>query len=112
MSEQKFKVALSKAIKLPSPEEKDIVVFERGTLTVEIYKPLHKDLQQPHTRDEAYFVISGSGTYFIDGSLMEFSAGDFLYAPAGAEHRFETFTDDFLTWVVFYGPEGGEKVEQ
>ena len=25
------------------------------------------------------------------------------------EHRFEDFTDDFAIWVIFYGPEGGEK---
>jgi hypothetical protein len=24
-------------------------------------------------------------------------------------HRFEEFTDDFYTWVIFYGPDGGEK---
>jgi len=24
-------------------------------------------------------------------------------------HRFEDFTEDLLTWVVFYGPEGGER---
>jgi hypothetical protein len=24
-------------------------------------------------------------------------------------HRFEDFTDDFATWVIFYGPEGGER---
>ena len=29
--------------------------------------------------------------------------------PAGVEHRFEDFTDDFGMWVVFYGPEGGER---
>ena len=23
-------------------------------------------------------------------------------------HRFEEFSDDFLVWVFFYGPEGGE----
>ena len=37
-----------------------------------------------------------------------FSAGDFLFAPAGVEHRFVNFTDNFYTWVIFYGPEGGE----
>jgi hypothetical protein len=31
-----------------------------------------------------------------------------LFVPAGAEHRFEDFTDDLTVWVVFYGPEGGE----
>jgi hypothetical protein len=29
--------------------------------------------------------------------------------PAGVEHRFEEFSGDFGTWVIFYGPEGGEK---
>jgi len=24
------------------------------------------------------------------------------------EHRFEKFSDDFATWVIFYGKEGGE----
>lgn len=34
--------------------------------------------------------------------------GDLLFVPAGVVHRFEEFTDDFATWVMFYGPEGGE----
>ncbi len=38
-----------------------------------------------------------------------FGPGDILHVPAGVEHRFEEFTDDFATWVVFYGPEGGEE---
>jgi hypothetical protein len=24
-------------------------------------------------------------------------------------HRFEEFSDDLIVWVIFYGPEGGEK---
>jgi len=31
-----------------------------------------------------------------------------LFVAAGEEHRFTEFTDDFATWVFFYGPEGGE----
>jgi hypothetical protein len=27
----------------------------------------------------------------------------------GVEHRFENFSHDFVTWVVFYGPQVGEK---
>jgi len=30
------------------------------------------------------------------------------YAPAGADHRFENFTEGFAAWVVFWGPPGGE----
>ncbi len=32
-----------------------------------------------------------------------------LFVPAHATHRFEEFTDDFAAWVVFWGPQGGEK---
>ncbi len=34
--------------------------------------------------------------------------GDALFAPAGAEHRFEEFTAEFGTWVMFHWPKGGE----
>jgi hypothetical protein len=35
-------------------------------------------------------------------------AGSFLFVPAGHTHRFEHFSSDFVVWVAFYGPEGGE----
>lgn len=83
-------------------------LFEHGSLSVEIYKPIGEDLQQPHSRDEAYIVISGHGMFNNGGTQHPFVAGDFMFVAAGIEHRFETFSDDFSTWVLFYGPEGGE----
>jgi mannose-6-phosphate isomerase-like protein (cupin superfamily) len=53
-------------------------------------------------------VVTGTGTFFCDGRRESFGPGDFLFAPAGVEHRFEGFTDDLVVWVIFYGPEGGE----
>ncbi len=84
-------------------------LFTHGTLSVEIYRPDKIDKQQPHTRDEIYVVAAGSGTFFLDGIRQAFQTGDFIFVPAFAEHRFEDFTDDFSTWVFFYGPEGGEQ---
>jgi mannose-6-phosphate isomerase-like protein (cupin superfamily) len=78
-------------------------------LAVEIYAPKGVDLQQPHTRDELYIVISGRGWFSCEGRRFEFSPGDALFAAAGEVHRFEDFTDDLLVWVVFYGPVGGER---
>ncbi len=96
--------------KIPTSEGKLFAtVLEHGSLVVEMYKPYKVDLQTPHTRDEIYVVISGSGT-FINGEVRHpFGIGDVLFVPAGIEHRFIEFTDDFMTWVMFYGPEGGEK---
>jgi mannose-6-phosphate isomerase-like protein (cupin superfamily) len=84
-------------------------VFQHGSLVAEFYKPEKIDCQKPHDRDEIYVVTSGSGTFTNEGKLWQFKTGDFLFVPAGAEHRFENFTDDFSTWVFFYGPVGGEK---
>jgi mannose-6-phosphate isomerase-like protein (cupin superfamily) len=84
-------------------------LFRHGTLTVEIYAPKGTDLQQPHTRDELYIVASGSGTFVVEGERMPFVPGDALFAAAGEVHRFENFTEDLLVWVMFYGPEGGER---
>lgn len=84
------------------------VLFQHGSLEVEIYAPRGHDPQQPHGRDELYVVISGRG-YFRNGDARHrFAPGDLLFVPAGVAHRFEDFSDDFATWVVFYGPEGGE----
>jgi len=84
-------------------------LFCHGTLTVEIYAPKGTDLQQPHTRDELYIVAAGRGWFFVEGQRLKFGPGDALFAAAGEVHRFEDFTEDLLVWVVFYGPEGGER---
>lgn len=101
---KKEAIALLSAGKLPF-----VNLFTHGTLSLEIYKPEGVDLQQPHTRDEVYIIVSGSGEFLNNGVKSTFSEGDFLFAPAGVAHKFENFTADFSTWVIFYGPEGGEK---
>lgn len=86
-----------------------IELFRHGSLTVEIYRPDRIDRQKPHTRDEVYVVISGTGL-FVDGTERHpFTPGQVLFVPAGVVHRFEDFSPDFATWVFFYGPEGGER---
>jgi mannose-6-phosphate isomerase-like protein (cupin superfamily) len=84
-------------------------VFKHGSLVVEMYKPEKADLQKPHNRDEIYVVASGTGTFINGEKTWTFKPGDFLFVPAGVEHRFVDFTEDFATWVIFYGPVGGEK---
>ena len=83
-------------------------LFSHGTLNVEIYRPEQVDKQQPHDRDEVYVVISGTGTFVLGDRRQPFEPGELLFVPAWVEHRFEDFSDDFATWVIFYGPPGGE----
>jgi mannose-6-phosphate isomerase-like protein (cupin superfamily) len=95
--------------RLPSAEDEHYAtLFEHGTLSAGIYAPRGIDDQTPHTRDELYIVVAGSGQFFVGGESEPFGPGDVLFAPAGTGHRFVDFSDDLVLWVVFYGPEGGE----
>ena len=82
--------------------------MQHGSMTMRLYAPRGIDQQTPHEQDEVYIVASGSG-WFVNGARRDrFEPGAALFVPAGVDHRFEDFTDDFATWVVFYGPKGGE----
>ena len=101
--------ALTGLDQLPGRDgERSIELFRHGTLTVKLYAPRGNDLQTPHTRDEIYVIASGSGRFQRENEETTFGPGDVLFVAAGKEHRFVEFSDDFATWVFFYGPEGGE----
>jgi mannose-6-phosphate isomerase-like protein (cupin superfamily) len=103
--------AAAAAAALPAQTEAQlrfVTLLQRGTLSVELYAPQGEDRQTPHDQDELYVVISGHGEFLNSEERHPFQAGDLLFVPAGVEHRFLSFSDDFQTWVIFYGPRGGE----
>jgi len=67
------------------------------------------DYQTAHTQDELYIVMKGSGTLMIEDTPFPFVEGDALFVPATRQHRFSQFSQDLITWAVFWGPAGGEK---
>ena len=92
----------------PLTDDISVHVMAHGTMELEYYAPRGDDPQTPHDRDELYVVISGHGWFRNGESRREFGPHDVLFVPAGVAHRFEHFSDDFATWVVFWGPHGGE----
>ena len=111
-----MKVSLEQALKrLPAgasakyPQgETFVTMMAGGTMSVEVYAPVGTDLQEPHRQDELYFIARGHATLRIGDQRFDAAVGDAFFVAAGVEHRFEVFSDDFVTWVVFYGPPGGE----
>lgn len=107
---------LAEAEAAPIPEgARSALLMRHGTMTLRYYAPRGHDPQSPHEQDEIYVVVRGSGTVARgrDETSLErrrFGPGDAIFAPAGCVHRFEDFTDDFATWVIFWGPKGGETV--
>jgi mannose-6-phosphate isomerase-like protein (cupin superfamily) len=66
------------------------------------------DLQQPHTEDEAYYVVSGAGRITVDGEVRDIRAGSIVFVAAAAAHRFHDITED-LTLLVAFGPAEGSR---
>lgn len=79
-----------------------------GSMSVEAFAPNERDRQSPHAQDELYFIQRGRGTLTIGDTAHACAAGDAFFVAAGEDHRFTDFTHDFATWVVFWGPQGGE----
>ncbi len=100
------------------------LMLANGSMELRWFSPKQADLQTPHDRDELYIVVSGTGVFMravesdpFDDTILPiqgeervtFGPGDALFVAAGTVHRFEDFSDGFATWVIFYGPEGGER---
>jgi mannose-6-phosphate isomerase-like protein (cupin superfamily) len=106
--DDRLRIALQDAGRqLAELPEAFVVLFKRGDLSVELFAPHEVDTQQPHEQDEIYIVAAGTGVFRRGAERVPFEPGDFLFVAAGVSHAFEKFTDDFKTWVIFFGPKGG-----
>jgi mannose-6-phosphate isomerase-like protein (cupin superfamily) len=107
-NDDRARIALSEAREhLAHVPETFVELFRRGEFSIELFAPVGIDTQQPHVQDEAYVVITGSGVFRRGEERVSFEPGDVLFVAAGVAHAFETFTGNFQTWVIFFGPKGG-----
>lgn len=88
---------------------RSVVMLQHGSLELRLFHPRERDRQQPHERDEVYVIVSGHGRFDNGGTELPCRAGDAIFVPARREHRFVEFSEDFVAWVLFYGPDGGER---
>ena len=58
------------------------------------------DRQQPHEDDEVYIVLDGRGLLEVEGQEFHVEAGQSIFVPAGAEHRFTGY--EGLTVLVIF----------
>ena len=113
---------------VPEPGHISSLLLAHGSLELRWFgaQP-HKphDRHEPHDRDELYVIVSGTGVFvraeerqpFGDEGQVPIAGeervtvqpGDALFVPAGTAHQFEVVSPDFGAWMIFYGPEGGER---
>ena len=84
--------------------ERFVEAFSREGLSLELYAPVGHDPQQPHAQDELYFIVSGTAVLSIGDARLDCAPGDAFFVPAGMSHRFESFSEGFSAWAVFWGP--------
>jgi mannose-6-phosphate isomerase-like protein (cupin superfamily) len=93
----------------PIPEgRRSAGILRHGSLELRWYAPRGADEQTPHDRDELYVIAAGRADFVRGAERAQVVAHDVLFVPAGMPHHFEETSADFATWVVFYGPTGGE----
>jgi mannose-6-phosphate isomerase-like protein (cupin superfamily) len=59
------------------------------------------DLQNPHTEEEVYYVISGRATIRVGTGKQEVRAGSIVYVSAGVDHKFNDIKEDLEALVIF-----------
>jgi quercetin dioxygenase-like cupin family protein len=61
-----------------------------------------------HSWDEAYYVLEGEVRFFIGDSERLVKAGDFLYAPGGMLHGFQSESESPARMLIFDAPAHAE----
>lgn len=108
MTWQSSKSAIEAILATQPADQQFHYPIRHGTMRVGLYAPKGFDDQAPHDQDELYIIASGTGWFVKGEDRVAFAPHNVLFVEAGIEHRFEGFSDDFSTWVVFWGPRGGE----
>lgn len=60
------------------------------------------DTQLPHSVNEVYFVVEGSGFIEIEGKLKHVKKADFIFVSANVHHRFVVDNQDLV--VIYFFP--------
>ncbi len=78
-------------------------LIQAPTLTVGRYRiaKAGTDRQQPHDRDEVYYVVAGRAKCTAGDETRDVGAGDSVLVAAGVEHRFHDVAAD-LDLLVFF----------
>ena len=58
-----------------------IRALRHGSMELELYAPRGAAAQEPHARDELYFVVSGQGRFDLDGGQFQHQNGFANLAP-------------------------------
>jgi mannose-6-phosphate isomerase-like protein (cupin superfamily) len=82
--------------------------LRRDSLSVGIYHLAadDPDPQRPHTEDEVYYVLAGTGRVEIGGETTPITPGSIVFVGKRVPHKFLDYPDG-LTLLVIFAPARG-----
>ena len=66
-----------------------------------VLRPGENDTQEPHSADELYYVIEGSGFAELDKNKRPVKKGSIIFVPARMRHRFYGNKEDLVILYMF-----------
>jgi mannose-6-phosphate isomerase-like protein (cupin superfamily) len=66
-----------------------------------VLRPGEEDTQEPHSADELYYVIEGSGFMELGKSKKPVKKGSIIFVPARMKHRFYGNREDLVVLYMF-----------
>lgn len=67
------------------------------------------DLQQPHSEDEIYYIVSGRARFRAGSEERAVGPGMILFVERSVEHCFFDIAEDLTALVFFAPPEGSQR---
>jgi mannose-6-phosphate isomerase-like protein (cupin superfamily) len=65
-------------------------------------KPGQIDSQQPHAKDEVYFILKGDGFLYLNNEKREIKEHHFYFVPKNTQHNFCDNSKDLIA-IYFFG---------
>ena len=78
-------------------------VFSKESITLEIGKYPTSSPKNPHTENEVYYIISGSGMIRVGDNTYSVERGDVVFVEQGLEHDFFNIDEEITALTIFVG---------
>jgi quercetin dioxygenase-like cupin family protein len=78
-------------------------VLDKESVTIEIGTYPTAAPKNPHTEDEIYYIVSGSGMLRVGDETYDVEAGDVVFVEQGVEHDFFNIEEEITALTFFIG---------
>jgi len=90
--------------------DKDSSGAKNFSLLVNTMRAGAKGVEHKHEVEHCWYILSGTGTIYIEGKSLKIGPDMAVYAPANVLHKVDVGPAEDLTYVLIYAPPGPEQL--